>query len=622
MNPASTAPTTTAVSTPHAVDTPAKPTREESTRDTIEAVVIAFILAFVFKTFEAEAFVIPTGSMAPTLYGRHKEVTCDGCGLPYTIGASQEIDQDSGALRGRVEESRCPNCRHSNSVKTAPVFNGDRIVVNKQVSEYRRYDVVVFKYPEEPNVNYIKRLIGLPGETIRIRQGDIYARRADSEPWQIQRKSDPQKQHDTQILVYDDRYPPTPLLKAGGQERWSPASNRPDDRTNAGWPPAENAWTPNPTARSYTVDAPPGPPQWLRYRHLIPTPTQWEDAQKGLSLSEPLLPHLVTDYCGFNAEDNREPERYWTNDLTLDLNLEILEIRDNARLIIELEEGVRTVRCELDPLTGQISLTAITHSESAPNPPQPETIAAGICNITQPGNYQLSFANVDDQLRLWVDGSLVPLTRELEFNTPDLNLPTNRDLAPAGIAAHGLKATLSSLVLKRDIYYRNDIVAFNPTFGSTTDPFNQSYENDYPALVAHEVNNIAVAQLALNLRSPEDWGSLYAELVKRQENLFGSLLELQLAGDEYLMLGDNSPASKDSRLFDYYSRPKRGIFSNRHAVRQSDLVGEAMFIFWPHAVPFLNNGRGYSIIGHKGESSYPLYSFPFYPNLSRMKSIH
>ncbi|MFO1003731.1 MAG: S26 family signal peptidase [Planctomycetaceae bacterium] len=97
---------------------------QEGTRETVEAVAIAFILAFVFKTFEAEAFVIPTGSMAPTLYGRHKEVKCDGCGLEYTVGASQEIDQESGVLNPhqRVSESRCPNCRHRNEILSAPVF--------------------------------------------------------------------------------------------------------------------------------------------------------------------------------------------------------------------------------------------------------------------------------------------------------------------------------------------------------------------------------------------------------------------------------------------------------------------------------------------------------------------
>ena len=47
----------------------------DAVRETIESIAIAFILAFLFKTFQAEAYVIPTGSMAPTLYGRHKEVT-------------------------------------------------------------------------------------------------------------------------------------------------------------------------------------------------------------------------------------------------------------------------------------------------------------------------------------------------------------------------------------------------------------------------------------------------------------------------------------------------------------------------------------------------------------------
>ena len=54
-------------------------------REIVESVVVAFVLAFLFRTFEAEAFVIPTGSMAPTLMGRHKDVTCSKCGYPYRV---------------------------------------------------------------------------------------------------------------------------------------------------------------------------------------------------------------------------------------------------------------------------------------------------------------------------------------------------------------------------------------------------------------------------------------------------------------------------------------------------------------------------------------------------------
>ena len=63
-------------------------------RETVESIVIAFVLAFLFRTFEAEAFVIPTGSMAPTLMGRHKDLVCPRCGCAYRVGSSEEVDEN------------------------------------------------------------------------------------------------------------------------------------------------------------------------------------------------------------------------------------------------------------------------------------------------------------------------------------------------------------------------------------------------------------------------------------------------------------------------------------------------------------------------------------------------
>ena len=60
-----------------------KEKEKEGYRETVEAIVVAFILALLVRGFEAEAFVIPTGSMAPTLMGRHKEITCPQCGYVY-----------------------------------------------------------------------------------------------------------------------------------------------------------------------------------------------------------------------------------------------------------------------------------------------------------------------------------------------------------------------------------------------------------------------------------------------------------------------------------------------------------------------------------------------------------
>ena len=67
----------------------------EGHRDTVEAIVVAFILALVVRGFEAQAFVIPTGSMAPTLMGRHKELACPQCGFLYAVNASEEVEPRS-----------------------------------------------------------------------------------------------------------------------------------------------------------------------------------------------------------------------------------------------------------------------------------------------------------------------------------------------------------------------------------------------------------------------------------------------------------------------------------------------------------------------------------------------
>ena len=92
------------------------------------------------------------------------------------------------------------------------------------------------------------------------------------------------------------------------------------------------------------------------------------------------------------------------------------------------------------------------------------------------------------------------------------------------------------------------------------------------------------------------------------------------------MFGDNSSMSKDSRLFDYEARPMNGIISHRYAVREKDLIGKALFIFWPHGVPFLNDGKGIPVWYHKTREGkkaedYPSFRIPFYPNLTRMKKI-
>src|SRR6476620_11324379 len=106
-------PTPTAPAKTPAKAAPAPAVQSHAIRETVESIVIAFVLAFLFRTFEEEAFVIPTGSMAPTLMGRHKDVVCPKCNYRYQVSASEEESEDP-ARRPPSDcvAGKCPMCQY------------------------------------------------------------------------------------------------------------------------------------------------------------------------------------------------------------------------------------------------------------------------------------------------------------------------------------------------------------------------------------------------------------------------------------------------------------------------------------------------------------------------------
>ena len=75
-------------------------------RETLDTVVFVIVLVLILKTFVAECFVIPTGSMAETLYGYQKNVVCPECSHPFVVNASDEVENGN---RDR-NFCTCPNC--------------------------------------------------------------------------------------------------------------------------------------------------------------------------------------------------------------------------------------------------------------------------------------------------------------------------------------------------------------------------------------------------------------------------------------------------------------------------------------------------------------------------------
>jgi signal peptidase I len=112
-------------------------------RDNLEAVAMAVIMALLLKYFVVEAYKIPSGSMQPTLIG----------------------DDQAGVY--------------------------DRILVDKLSYKFRdpkRFEVVVFKYPLDLSKSFVKRLVGIGPEEIKIVHGDLWRRDDASQPWTILRR--------------------------------------------------------------------------------------------------------------------------------------------------------------------------------------------------------------------------------------------------------------------------------------------------------------------------------------------------------------------------------------------------------------------------------------------------
>ena len=120
-----------------------EPTFQKSTaREYFESIVVAVILALFVRTFVVQAFKIPTGSMEPNLLvGDHLLV---------------------------------------NKFIFAPTLSAvERAVL--PIRDIKRGDIVVFKFPEDPERDFIKRVIGLPGDTVELRNRELYINGQKSE---------------------------------------------------------------------------------------------------------------------------------------------------------------------------------------------------------------------------------------------------------------------------------------------------------------------------------------------------------------------------------------------------------------------------------------------------------
>jgi len=145
-------------------------------RENIEALVMAIVVALLFKYFVLEISKIPSGSMQPTLMG----------------------NPETGVF--------------------------DRTLVDKLSFHFRdpvRFEIVVFKHPLERSRIMVKRLVGMPGEELKIENGDLWIRAGESESWRHLRRPASVQRKAWRTLTRDPRSADWNVVRGGKEWRIS-----------------------------------------------------------------------------------------------------------------------------------------------------------------------------------------------------------------------------------------------------------------------------------------------------------------------------------------------------------------------------------------------------------------
>lgn len=496
--------------------------RKTDVIDTLQSLIVAFVVAMTFRGFVLEGFMIPTGSMGPTLLGAHVLVRSPVTGYEYAA--------DSMALDGRPRVPIIdPMITRRFPVEAVPresliprLAAGDRVLVLKYLWPMlspQRWDVVVFKNPPDPvgeTQNYIKRLVGMPDETILLLDGDVFVGPLGSRAEELRIARKPEMvQRAVWQPVYDSDWQPAELAR--WQEAW---------RQPWGGPP----WKAAPGMTGWELR---GHRAW---RHEGPGPTalEWD-----------LAAHPITDWNAYNCW--RSAPEYPVSDIRI---AAAIEVDDPARFSTTLLLRTRGHRFEFTIEPGA-ALLVLRRDED-----EQEVARASTGFRASSRHLRVEFWHVDEAMRLFIDG------REVVALEYDLGPPTQRlvlarfnveryrvdpvSALPQGIAElrwgfDGSPVTLRHVRLDRDLYYQ-------PAHNS---PHNQAPTN-----------------------GPFIGGIGFACDVDRPS---------QLRAEEFLMLGDNSAASRDGRV---WGRPhpllaREYRFDAPFVVPRALLVGKAWCVYFP-----------------------------------------
>jgi len=552
-------------------------------RENLEALVVAIILAIIIRHFAVEAFEIPTGSMATTLYGMHARFECPNCDTEFDCGISSNSSTGEPIVRYDsipVCDDECPDercklslhflapgsrdrgtniplrsgsrveCSASGTVftpssskfRTASAFTkwlrcpichlawqavveagnrrgGDKILVNKfayQVGKPERFDVIVFGFDQWKN--YIKRLVGLPGETIQLIDGDVYV------DGRIVRKSrdhaDVQSRLWRKIAdsdVHERGLNPAPAWFEPGAPESTGAQTRAWERLD------DDRYSLNNPARRE--------PAILQYNH----DGQADDPEKHHALPEAVARGRGFDnYVAYNALLSNFPGTTGIRrpEVVGDIRLEwsVQATSGHGWIGAEIRDGAWTFQVRLP--VGAASASSPATVERVANEPGPRTRNALKAPYATPQGEswqasdptvfvpldettRLAFESCDDRIAVLIDGAEVLAIDYV--SVPDVGSPEDSHASETSdhyvwILGSDVQANVGSMRLFQDVYYTSDL---GPGTRTKT--------------------------------------------------------RIRLEPGQYFALGDNSPSSADGRAWGF--------------VPEKNLMGKALLVFWP-ALPW------------------------------------